>query len=232
MQDLKLKGLVIRAVPYKESDMIVTLVGVEQGVVTATARGCLKPSAKLRFAAQPFNFGDYVLTQGKNGHWTITECSQIDSFLPIVSDLEKYYAGFFILEALGKLGKEPQPELMLVALKSLERLAYGDDDPDMIVTDFIMSALSIFGNALDFRHCNICKCNLEDEAYFSEADGIVCTHCRSENCVPVDAISRSYIAKESAATHQLRFKANLLLLNLANEMLGVRISAQYFTEQI
>ena len=45
--DVKVKAIVTRAVPYNESDMIVTLVGVDTGVLTATAKGCLKPKAKL-----------------------------------------------------------------------------------------------------------------------------------------------------------------------------------------
>lgn len=77
--DVKVKAVVTRAVPYNESDMIVTLVGVDTGVLTATAKGCLKPRAKLRYAAEPMNFGDYVLS-GRNGRYVITECSQIESF--------------------------------------------------------------------------------------------------------------------------------------------------------
>ena len=56
--DKKVKAIVTRAVPYKETDMVLTLVSLEEGRITASARGCLRPGAKLRFAAQPMNFGE------------------------------------------------------------------------------------------------------------------------------------------------------------------------------
>ena len=55
--DKKIKAIVTRAVPYRESDMVLTLVSPEEGRLTASARGCLKPRAKLRYAAEPMNFG-------------------------------------------------------------------------------------------------------------------------------------------------------------------------------
>ena len=48
VEAIKTKAIVTRAVPYRESDMIVTLVSVDFGKITASARGCLKPKAKLR----------------------------------------------------------------------------------------------------------------------------------------------------------------------------------------
>ncbi len=230
--EIKTKAIVARAVPYGESDMIVTLVGVDTGTVTATARGCLRRGAKLRYAAEPFNFGDYVLV-GRNGRYVITECSQIDSFNAVTRDLQSYYAAFMVLDALTKLCAEPQPSIMLAALKTLQRLAYTTDETDCAVTDFLLAALEESGNRLDFKHCNICKCQLDEEAYFNAADGIVCKHCKSIDAVPVDAACRAYIAGERGETsHALRVKANILLSEFVYSMSGVRINPRYFTEQI
>ena len=80
MEELKTKAIVVRAVPYHETDMIVTLVSLEYGKLTATARGCLKPKAKLRYAAEPMNFGDYLLS-GKNGEGKSTILNRIVQLL-------------------------------------------------------------------------------------------------------------------------------------------------------
>ena len=120
--DVKVKAIVTRAVPYNESDMIVTLVGVDTGVLTATAKGCLKPKAKLRYAAEPMNFGDYVLS-GRNGRYIVTECSQIESFSSITYDIEKYYAASMILETLQRGSKDANPDLFILSLKALDALA-------------------------------------------------------------------------------------------------------------
>ncbi|MEG1529965.1 MAG: recombination protein O N-terminal domain-containing protein, partial [Clostridia bacterium] len=72
MPSKKVKAIVTRAVAYNESDMIVTLVSVEEGKLTATVKGCLKPNAKLRYAASPMNFGEYVLAD-THGRYIVTE---------------------------------------------------------------------------------------------------------------------------------------------------------------
>ncbi|MDE7373352.1 MAG: DNA repair protein RecO, partial [Clostridia bacterium] len=164
MEAIKTKAIVTRAVPYRESDMIVTLVSVDFGRITASARGCLKPKAKLRYSAAPFNFGEYVLS-GKNDKYVITECNQIESFSAITADIERYYAGFAILDALEKLSREADPRIFAHALKSLSELTYGEEKPaHVITTEFLKGVLALNGASLDFGHCNVCKCVLDGTA--------------------------------------------------------------------
>lgn len=231
--DIRTKAIVTRAVPYKESDMIVTLVSPEYGCITATARGCLKPKAKLRFAAEPMNFGDYLLC-GRNGRYIITECSQIESFSTITSDIDKFYTAILVLELLQKLSPEPHAELLMRALEILNSLAYGEDcDADGAASDFMLYALAANGNALDFSHCGVCKCKLEDEAFFSDSAGIVCRHCKDYTCILIDAVSRAYLSGEDRNIPKvLKNKANILLSDFVYNLLGVRVGAHYFTEQL
>ena len=231
--ELKTKAIVVRAVPYHETDMIVTLVSAEYGKLTATARGCLKPKAKLRYAAEPMNFGDYLLS-GKNGRYIIADCSQIESFSSVTADIDKYYAASLTLEVLSKLTPdEPQPGLLIAALAALGDLAYEDKDTDEIVTDFLLFALNYNGNDLDFKRCNVCKCDIVGDAFFDVADGIVCEHCKNFGATVVDAVSRAYIAGENRdISHELKMRANRTLAEIMYELLGTRIGSHYFAEQL
>lgn len=233
MEPIKTKAIVTRATPYKESDMIVTLISVDLGKITASARGCLKPKAKLRFAAEPFNFGEYVLS-GKNDRYVITECNQIESFSGITADLSRYYAGFSILDALEKLSREADARIFALALKSLNELAYGEESTaDEAVTEFLKGALMLGGVSLGFGHCNSCKCVLDGTAYFSDKDGVVCPHCRSYEDIAIDGIFRAYINGEAKGTpHALAGQANVLLAELIFRTLGVKLNTRYFTESI
>ena len=233
MEPIKTKAIVTRAVPYRESDIIVTLVSVDFGKISASARGCLKPKAKLRYSAEPFNFGEYVLN-GKNDKYVITECNQIESFSAITADIERYYAGFAILDALEKLSREADPRIFAHALKSLGELAYDNgQSADWITTRFLKGVLDLNGASLDFGHCNVCKCVLDDTAYFSDKDGIVCKHCKSFDDIVIEGVYRAYINGESQnIPHTLAGQANILLANLLNRMLGVKINTRYFTELI
>ena len=227
-----MNAIVARAVPYGESDMIVTLVSVEEGRLTATARGCLKKGAKLRYAAEPFNFGEYVLA-GKNGRYVVAECSQIDSFSPITADIERYYAGAFILDALSKLSEEPSGEIFAAALRALKELAYSSRDENDVTRDFLLSTLAASGSGLNFKACSACGCILDGHAYFSDADGIVCARHAPIGAVAIDKISRAYLAGEGEDTPRtLKLKANILLCDFVYMMIGVRISSRYLTEQL
>lgn len=228
---IKTKAIAVRAVPFGESDMIVTLVGVEAGKITATAKGCLKRGAKLRFAAEPFNFGEYVLA-GKNGRYIIAECAQIESFSDITTDLDRYYDGCLILEALSKLCEEPSQEVFMRALNALAALAYSKEDANCAVRDFLLGALEASGSAQDFSHCNICGCVIDGAAYFEESDGVVCEHCKDERAIAFESPLRAFLAGEKLQNATDELRANIRLLELVYIMLGVKISARYLSEQL
>lgn len=229
--DKKVKAIVTRAVPYKEADMILTLVSLEEGRMTASARGCLKPRAKLRFAASPMNFGEYMLS-GKGDRYIVTDCVQYDSFAPITADIDKYYAACLVLELLAKLSPEPQPQLLLHAVKQLKAMAYEDKNAEDAVCDFLLEALDDNGNGLDFSVCAECGCILDGDAAFSDSDGIVCPHCAGFDAIRVDATSRAFIAGERRdIPSELKTRANLTLADFVYRTLGVRPDNSYFKEQ-
>ena len=51
---------------YKEKDKLVEIFSVELGKITAILKGCKAPTAKLKFAFQPFCFAEFsVIRAGK-----------------------------------------------------------------------------------------------------------------------------------------------------------------------
>ena len=229
--DKKIKAIVTRAVPYRESDMVLTLVSPEEGRLTASARGWLKPRAKLRYAAEPMNFGEYMLA-GKGDRYIVTDCVQYDSFSPVTSDIDRYYAACMILELLSKLSPDPQPRLFLAALGELKALAYEDKEGRDSACDFLLAALAEGGNGLDFTVCSDCGCVLDGEAALSEAGGIMCTHCAPWDSIKVDAASRAFISGERRSVPEaIKIRADRLLADFLYRTQGVRPDSSYFKEQ-
>ena len=62
----KIKALVLRAADFKENDKLLLLYCGEYGKITASIRGVKKPGAKLKFAAEPFCFGEFMLSDRKS----------------------------------------------------------------------------------------------------------------------------------------------------------------------
>ena len=56
-------ALMLKAADYNENDKILTLLTAERGRITAGIKGVKKAGAKLKFAAQPFCFAEYVLSR-------------------------------------------------------------------------------------------------------------------------------------------------------------------------
>lgn len=230
--ELKVNAIVTRAIPYRESNMIVTLVSVENGVITATAKGCLKPKAKLRFAAEPMNFGEYVLA-GNNGRYIITECTQYESFNSLTADYEKYCAAALILETLCRLSPEPQPETFMRAIRSLSAMAYEDKQGADCVKDFLLGVLADNGYDLDFKRCASCKNTLDNGCAFSFSGGVVCGACADFESLNIDGRTRAYLAGEKDnVTVSVKSKANILLSEIVYNLLGVKVDAHFFTEQL
>ena len=89
--EIKVDALVLRTAPYGESDKMITLFSLQQGKISAAAKGVRKAGAKLRFAAQPFCFAEYVLAK-RGERCTVTGASNIDGFYSLRENIEKFYA--------------------------------------------------------------------------------------------------------------------------------------------
>ncbi len=232
MEQKKVTAIVTRAVPYNETDMILTLVTLEEGRVTATAKGCLKPHAKLRYAAEPMNFGEYMFA-GRGDRYIVTECTQIESFGALTANLESYYAAALIMDVLQKLSPESEPSLFMHAVGALKSMAFENVSAPDAVADFLLAALSDNGYDLNFTLCSSCGCILEEDCAFNSSGGIVCRHCADYTSVIIDGVSRAFLSGEQRDIPKaLKTKANLELKDIVYELLGVKISSHYFVEYI
>ena len=187
----KVNAIVVKATDYKEADKLVRLCSVENGVITATLKGCRKATAKLAFASRPFLFGEFILSQ-RAGHYTVTGCSPVESF-PNIVGVSDFYAGAVILEFLDTFcanGTE-WAEHVVNALKALGTL--GKKNNDSIMIAYILKAFSIEGYALDFERCILCG-NKPKKFYFSFSDGgTVCENCATENALAFDVQTANFL---------------------------------------
>ena len=71
---MRTKALVLRAVDYKESDKILTLLTQESGKLTASARGCRKKGSPVAAGVQLLAWSDLVLYEYR-GRWTVKEAA-------------------------------------------------------------------------------------------------------------------------------------------------------------
>ena len=100
--EFKADALLLRAVDYGENDRIATLLTAERGKIGAALKGVRKAGAKLRFAAQPFCFAEYVFAS-RGGRNTVTAASLHDAFYALCEDVGRFYAAAVVAEACDKI---------------------------------------------------------------------------------------------------------------------------------
>ncbi len=177
--EIKLNALMIRAVDYGENDKILTLLSAEEGKISAGIKGVKKPNAKLRFAAQPFCFAEYILAR-RGDKYTVINCSECESFYDLRTDINKFYAASAVCEAAGALTYEGGecPQLFSEAVGTLAAMCTGDESAALI--KFLVAALRLSGYGLTADSCPECGKSLvgADRMRFDMDTGsFTCAEC-------------------------------------------------------
>ena len=121
--ETKVRGIVVRAADYKDSDKIIRLYTLEQGKLGVLMRGVKKRGAKLKIAAQPFCFGEYLLSGNKDFPLT-TGCTVEESFFSLAADPDIFMAAAAVMEILDKCVPEHEsnPALFVQTLRTMKAL--------------------------------------------------------------------------------------------------------------
>ncbi len=184
----KYNAIVLRAIDYKDNDKILTLFTLENGVISAAIRGVKKSGAKLKFAAQPFCFCEFVLN--KNGERrTVVSADIIESFYPIREDILKFYAGAVALEFVSQFVQEGDgaKDIFLVLADFLKTLCYTDAPPRVALVKFLLEALAFSGYEISVSGCKKCRKTIVNRTFFDFGTGsAVCEDCRVNTDVEIN----------------------------------------------
>lgn len=177
--EFKAEALMLRSADYGENDKMVTLLTAERGKIGAAMKGVKKAGAKLRFAAQPFCFAEYVFAE-RSGRFTVTSASLFDGFYPLREDVNKFYAGAAVCEVCDKLAFEEMPcgDLLVSAVSALGQISSAASGTSLPLIRFLLSALSSAGYPVAAEECPHCGRQLFGRMYFDVASGsFFCNGC-------------------------------------------------------
>lgn len=182
----KVKAIVLKAIDYKEKDKLLTLFTLEQGKLVCSMRGVKAPNAKLKFAKEPFCFGEFVIENTK-GNNVVTQVEIIENFFEITKDIDKFYEGCAILDVVLKLSNEqPDHALFIELIKALKCIAYENVRKYYVFDKFLIKIFKNAGYYFLSEKCSSCGYGLEDTRYFNLDIGeFVCANCKNNLCVKV-----------------------------------------------
>ena len=180
MNEIVVKGLVIRSIDVKESDRIITIFTEERGVVSAVARGAR--SLKSRKLSSTLQFCYSVFTLSKRGeYFYVKEAELIENFFNIRRSIEGLALAGYIAEILSDVTvAEAERDLLRLSLNSLFAISEGRYSLEKIKAAFEIRSASILGFMPDVLSCSDCSTR-EGDFYFDIMGGsIICYNCNSK----------------------------------------------------
>ena len=178
---MRTKALVLRAVDYKESDKILTLLTQESGKLTASARGCRKKGSPVAAGVQLLAWSDLVLYEYQ-GRWTVKEAAVEREFLGLRRDVERLALACYFAEAAEALAVEdvPAPELLSLVLNSLYALDQMPQKPLALVkAAFELRLMCAAGYEPILDGCAVCGRPEPEKPMLDVVHGIVhCAACK------------------------------------------------------
>lgn len=240
----KIEGIVIKSVPYGETNKIVTLFTKEAGKITVMARGAKKPVSRLASITQPFTHG-YFLIRKSRGMGALEQGEIISSVRHIRADLEAAaYAGL-IVELIDRLTETERPaegifKLLADAFHALEE----EYDAEAISLFVQWKMLPVAGIHPVLHECANCGAGEGEFAFSFQQIGFLCHRCfhvdpyiirlsptqtkliRMFYTVPLDSIGKLELKKP---TKQFMQK---LVSTIYQEQTGIFLKSRKFIEQL
>ena len=152
----KQNGIVLSGINFSENDKLLNIFTLNKGVVCAKIKGVKKAGAKLKFAAEPFCFAEYIFSKSGDKR-TVIGASLIDSFYPIRENIQKFFCAGTVTEFIKHFYQEEmvdEKEFMLT-INALKEIAYTDDYLSALVK-FLVLALENQGFGLKLDGCFYC----------------------------------------------------------------------------
>jgi recombinational DNA repair protein (RecF pathway) len=150
-------GIIVRTVKTGESDLRLTLF-TASGLKYATAKGVLKPRAKMASAVGLFTVGEFTIAGS-----TVTGVSVLVSPFSIGRDINRYYLANSIADTLLHLEFVEQTAVVLVlAADAITELAETKVSAYRIFIDYFSAVFRILGYSLDLEYNKEAKLTLQN----------------------------------------------------------------------
>ena len=176
-------AIVLRIVEFSESSYVVTLFTEDFGKITALAKGAKRPKGPFESALDLLAVCRIVfLHKSSDALDLLTEAKLERRFRAATRSLARLYAGYYVAELLTELTDEgdPHPDLFRAARDSLAALE-GEEQLDMVVVRYELTALRLLGHLPRFGECVRCSEAVGTEgriAFGQLAGGVLCQRCR------------------------------------------------------
>lgn len=175
------EALLLRKMPYRDADLILSLFTRDMGKVSGLARNAKKSMKRFGGRLEPFVHLRVSFKEGKGGMKIVEDVDTVRAFQAFMEDLELFTWGSYLLEYTDAVlpQQTPNEELFELLIKTLSGL---DSKKSVLplVLGFQLDALTLSGYEPNLASCVDCGSDIPGESYFSvKRGGAVCGNCSS-----------------------------------------------------
>ena len=173
-------GIVLRASPAGESDLLVVLLTGDRGVVSAFAKSARRPKNKLHAGSCVFSYGSFTFFEGSSA-LKMTECEPLENFFDLRNDITSLAAAQYLCELTSRLAPKETParEILRLLLNTLHFMTKPERNPLILKSVFELRFASLSGYMPDLVACAECGEFETDPMYFDFDSGLLyCKSCR------------------------------------------------------
>ena len=173
------QGIVLKSVPYKENDLILTVFSRKLGKIAVIARGAKKSKSSLLSSSQIFSYSNFTLK--KEGHmYRVTQSEIIKSFYNLSYNFEAFSYGTYILKLIDNFMIENQPNNRLFILLAQALYLFCEEDFDMeyVTLCFELKFLDYIGFKPIVNTCVSCyNKDFKNPVFNIYEGGLLCEKC-------------------------------------------------------
>lgn len=185
MKLVKVKGIVIREVTYKDNDKIITILTDTLGKVSVIAKGAKKTNSPYLASSQYLVYSEFVLYQN-TGYYYLNSASVINTFYNVRVDLDKLQIAFELTKMINSVTDENQDceKILQLFLNTIYALDKFEKDKRCIINAFKIKLFTILGFAPRQDKCSNCSKSLldsqEEYVYYDFVSNVfLCEECKS-----------------------------------------------------
>jgi len=182
------KGLVLREVPYKDADMMLTILTEADGKIAAAARGVRRKSSKISSAVHPLAYSEFTFYES-GGRYTVNEAEPIELFFELRQDIVKLSLASYFAELLevASDAETINPELLRLGLNAMYALCKLPLDLRAIKAAFELRIAYYSGYApLLGDKCSICGKPIVKPVLELNNGALCCAECTCGGTMPLD----------------------------------------------
>ena len=177
MDCIKTRAIVARRANYAESNCMLTLFAEGMGTISACVYGVNSQKSRMKTAAQPLCFSEFVLVKSKGDIYRAESAEIIETFYPLAEDLQKLALANYLLDITGDAFSAEDGAPLSLLLNTLYALAYKNVSISTAKAVFELKMMQYSGYEPNLDAC--IKCGVSDISAFDFSGGAVCNACKT-----------------------------------------------------